>query len=72
LGLWKTVTTNLEKVMRLIDKYDVLTSDDQQIIRDRFLRIIQRIDEEPATLRWKLRSKVGERVKWYRDVDEVM
>jgi hypothetical protein len=71
-GLWKTVTTNLDKVMRLIDKYDVLTNDDQQIIRERFLQIMQRIDEEPATLRWKLRSKVGERVKWYRDVDEVM
>ena len=71
-GLWKTVTTNLDKVMRLIDKYDVLTSDDQQIIRERFVRIMQRIDEEPATLRWKLRSKVGERIKWYRDIDEVM
>jgi hypothetical protein len=71
-GLWKTVTTNLDKVMRLIDKYDVLTNNDQQIIRERFRRIVRRIDEEPATLRWKLRSKVGERVKWYRDVDEVM
>lgn len=71
-GLWKTVTTNLDKVIRLIDKYDVLTNDDQQIIRERFLRMMQRIDKEPATLRWKLRSKVGERVKWYRDVDEVI
>ena len=71
-GLWKTATTNLDKVRRLIDKYEVLTNDDQQIIRERFLRITQRIDEEPATFRWRLRSKVGERVKWYRDVDEVM
>jgi len=71
-GLWKTATTNLDKVMRLIDRYEILTNDDQQIIRERFLRITQRIDEELATFRWKLRSKVGERVKWYRDVDEVM
>ncbi len=71
-GLWKTVTTNLNKVLRLIDKYDVLTNDDQQIIRERFLRIMRRIEKEPATFRWKLRSKVGERIKWYRDVDEVM
>jgi len=71
-GLWKTVTTNLDKVSRLIDKYEVLTHDDQQIIRERFLQIMQRIEEEPATMRWKLRSKIGERVKWYRDVDEVM
>jgi hypothetical protein len=71
-GLWQTVTTNLDKIMHLIEKYDVLTNDDQQIIRERHLRIMQRIDKEPATLRWKLRSKVGTRVKWYRDVDEVM
>jgi hypothetical protein len=71
-GLWKTVTTNLDKVIRLINKYDVLTNDDRQIIHDRFLRIMQRIDKEPATVRWRLRSKVGELVKWYRDVDEVM
>jgi len=71
-GLWKTVTTNLGKVIRLLDNYDVLANDDQQIIRERFRCIMQRIDEEPATLRWKMRSMVGERVKWYRDVDEVM
>ena len=71
-GLWKTVTTNLDKVISLIDKYDLLNSDDQQIIRERLQRIRQHIDKEPATLYWKLRSRVGERVKWYRDVDEVM
>ncbi len=71
-GLWKPVTTNLDKVISLIDKYDLLNSDDQQIIRERLQRIRQHIDKEPATLYWKLRSRVGERVKWYRDVDEVM
>lgn len=71
-GLWKTVTTNLDKVISLIDKYDLLNSDDQQIIRERLQRIRQHIDKEPATLYWKLRSRVGERVKWYRDVDEIM
>jgi hypothetical protein len=71
-GLWKTVTTNLGKVDQLADKYDVLTAADRQIIRGRLKRIMTRIDEEPPTLRWKLRSRIGERVKWYRDVDEVI
>ncbi len=70
-GLWKTVTDNLEKVDRLADTYDVLTDDDRRIIRGRLQGILARIEVEPPTLRWKLRSRVGERVKWYRDVDEV-
>jgi hypothetical protein len=70
-GLWKTVTTNLDKVDRLIDKYEVLGTEDRRIIRDRLAGIRQRIDREAPTLRWRLRGAVGERVQWYRDVDEV-
>jgi hypothetical protein len=71
-GLWKTVTSNIDKVVGMIDKYDVLDNNDRQILNERFIGMTQRIDSEPATLRWRLRSKIGERVKWYRDVDEVM
>ncbi len=70
-GLWKTVTGNLDKVDRLADKYDVLGTEDRRIIRDRLARIRARIDRELPTLRWRLRSRIGERVQWYRDVDEV-
>ncbi len=71
-GLWKTVTTNLGKVDRLADQYSVLTADDRATIRERLYRALQRIEDEPPTLRWQLRSRIGERLKWYRDVDEVM
>jgi hypothetical protein len=71
-GLWKTVTTNLDKVNLLADQYKVLTAADKTTIRDRLHRALGRIEAEPPTLRWQLRSRVGERIKWYRDVDEVM
>jgi hypothetical protein len=70
-GLWRTVTTNLDKVHQLADKYDVLSAEDRRIIRHRLQTILSRIHEEPSTLRWRLRGRIGERVKWYRDVDEV-
>lgn len=70
-GLWKTVTTNLDKVDRLADNYDVLGPEDRRIVRERLRTIRERIDREPTTLRWKLRGRIGERVQWYRDVDEV-
>jgi hypothetical protein len=71
-GLWKTTTTNLGKVDRLADQFSVLTADDRATIRERIHRTIERIENEPPTLRWTLRSRIGERIKWYRDVDEVM
>lgn len=70
-GLWRTVTDNLKIVDQLAERYDVLTAEDRRIIRGRLRSLLERIDAEPPTLRWKLRSRVGERVKWYRDVDEL-
>jgi hypothetical protein len=32
---------------------------------------LARIEAEPKTTGWRLRSRVGDRVKWYKDVDEV-
>lgn len=70
-GLWRTVTANLRKVDQLLDEY-MKDAGDRRIVRDRLRALENRIDGEPATIRWKLRSHVGERLKWYRDVDEVM
>jgi hypothetical protein len=32
---------------------------------------LARIDAAPKPLAWRLRARVGDRVKWYKDVDEV-
>jgi hypothetical protein len=29
------------------------------------------MEDEPKTLQWKLRAKIGTRVKWYQDVGDV-
>jgi hypothetical protein len=34
-------------------------------------KILARMDEEPKPLVWRIRARVGDRVKWYKDVDEV-
>lgn len=71
-GLWKTVTANLEKVDTLAGDYAILTAEDRKIVRSRLAEIAARIDREPTTLGWRIRSRIGERIKWYNDVDEVM
>jgi hypothetical protein len=32
---------------------------------------LQRIEREPKSMAWRLRDRVGDRVKWYKEVDEV-
>jgi hypothetical protein len=32
--------------------------------------ILAHVDRQPKSTAWKIRSKVGDRVKWYQDVEE--
>lgn len=70
-GLWRTTTMNLDKVKQLAGQYSQLSAEEQSKVIDQVDRAIERIESEPKTRGWKLRSRVGDRVKWYKDVDEV-
>jgi hypothetical protein len=72
-GWWRTATRNLERVGDLVRgelsglvparaPYD-------PVEQARVLR--EHADTMPKTLRWKVRSKVGERVQWYELPEEV-
>lgn len=65
-----TATTNLGKVVETVKGFDVLTDSDRQRIVDRAGRILKAVNDSPKTARWKLRAKMGPKVKWYNDVDE--
>lgn len=71
-GFWRTVTANLNLLDQMLDGYAGLSADDRQIVRERIHQLQARIAAQPKTARWKLRSKIGERVKWYKDVEELM
>jgi hypothetical protein len=70
-GLWRTVTGNLGVVEEFLDSYQQLTVDDRQVVRSRIEEMRALIESYPKTARWKLRSRVGDRVKWYKDVEEL-
>jgi hypothetical protein len=71
-GFWRTVTGNLRLVSEMLDDYAGLTAEDRDVVRGRIRQLQQRINDQPKSMRWKLRSNVGERVKWYKDVEELM
>jgi hypothetical protein len=70
-GLWRTITMNLEKVRQLSQGYTQLEADKKANVDGQVKAALARIEQAPKTLAWRLRARVGDRVKWYKDVDEV-
>jgi len=71
-GFWRTVTANLKFLDEMLNGYANLKDEDRQIVRERIRQLQDRIERQPKTTKWKLRSRIGERVKWYKDVEELM
>jgi len=69
-GLWRTVTLNLERVRGAVRQYE-LTDEQQELITSRVDDIRRRIDAQPKRAKWKLRARVGERMRWYEEPEEV-
>ena len=70
-GFWKTVTDNLKIVREYLDKYEQLTDEDREVVRSKVDYILEEIDKAPKSLKWKMRSKIGTKIKWYQEVDEL-
>jgi hypothetical protein len=58
-GLWRTVTATLHRLTEL-----------HPTVADRCRQLVDAIDAAPKTRRFKLRARVGERVRWYELPEE--
>ena len=67
-GLWRTITQNLIACRGLADTYDV---PDRARMDERLDALIDRIESEPKSRAWKMRSKIGDRKRWYDLPEEV-
>ncbi len=70
-GFYYTVTTNLRRVKDMLPRYAAIDGQNQLDIAEKIERLLARIEEEPKTLPWKLRAKIGTSKKWYTVVEEV-
>ncbi|MBE7551726.1 MAG: hypothetical protein HS126_11710 [Anaerolineales bacterium] len=70
-GLWRTTTMNLQKVRQIAETYPQLSPADKATVARQVEAALARLETEPKPLAWKLRARVGDRIKWYKDVDEV-
>ena len=69
-GFYYTVTMNLEKLARQVEADGSLRPDQSEVVRDRIRELVEAIEKEPKTSKWKLRARIGPRLKWYQDVAE--
>lgn len=71
-GLYKTVSINLDRVADLIAQADFpLTDSERAAILARSQDILKTFETMPKPLAWTLRDRVGTRVRWYEEVEEV-
>ncbi len=70
-GLYTTIRMNIDKVRRLSHDIEKLSPDIVSHVRQRLDALVEAIEQAPKTLAWKMRAKIGTRVRWYQEVEEV-
>lgn len=71
-GLWRTVTNNLNRVGQITSAMEKISPDDKADVDSKIKDLLTRIDDEPKTTGWKMRARIGEKRKWYREVEETL
>jgi hypothetical protein len=68
-GLYIDVMNNIDAVIEHLDDYDLGPRDAARVRRT--LELAQdMMTEQAKTLRWRLRARIGKRVRWYSEVEE--
>lgn len=63
-GLWKTITLNIERISSALPRY-VQSEEARAKLKAEIGELSKSIESESKSFRWKVRARVGEKVKWY-------
>jgi hypothetical protein len=69
-GLWRTLTANLATVRERAAEY-ALDEAERAAAAARVEALLERIEAEPKSRAWRLRARVGDRIRWYELPEEV-
>jgi hypothetical protein len=69
-GFYYTATTNLERIKSAMAGVAALSEEHQATIGEKAGRILQYIENEPKSGKWRRRSKVGTKKPWYNEVSD--
>ena len=68
-GLWRTSKLNLDRSLTNLDS-SALNADERALVASRIQRLSDRIDAEPKSMKWRMRDRIGDRVRWYAEPEE--
>src|SRR6202521_3538884 len=68
-GLWRTCKATIERCAENLAGYS-LPEDSSRLIAERLASLWQRIEAAPKSAKWRIRSRVGDRVRWYDEPEE--
>jgi hypothetical protein len=69
-GFYYTSTRNLEKIKAYLPKVEVLNEEQHAVISAKIDQLKKVIEDEPKSLRWKIRSASGPKKIWYKEVSD--
>jgi len=69
-GFYHTATTNLERVKVAMVGASALSDEQRAMIGEKADCILETIESEPKSGKWKRRAKVGTKKQWYNDVSD--
>jgi len=67
-GLWRTTKMNTERTRQALAN---AAPDVRDVAMPRLERLWQAIEDAPKSGRWKMRNRVGDKVRWYEEPEEV-
>jgi hypothetical protein len=68
-GLEHTMHRSLATLTEMVGEFG-LTSEQSALIIERIAELSRALDAGPKGARWKMRARIGERVKWYEEPEE--
>jgi hypothetical protein len=68
-GLWRTCGLNLERSLDGL-RTSALDPAERTLVASRLERLRDRIEAEPKSRKWRLRDRIGDRVRWYSEPEE--
>jgi hypothetical protein len=70
-GWWRTTTLNLDRIQAFLGAdADLVPAAASQDVTHQLALLQKAATDAPKSLRWRLRSRIGERVRWYETPEE--
>ena len=69
-GLHRTVSGTLERLADDPPSY-TLMPEQRRLVDERVEDVREALQKQPKTLAWRMRARVGERVRWYEEPEEI-